>query len=375
MEGMPMCQRERKAHLNEEERVPGPLLRAPRGPDPAEVGIVFPLKPTKDEPDLRPPLYEPRGMCAGPRGLLIADGGNSRILEVVDGTARVLAAGEGVQGKKDEDGFHVDSEDLLRPMDMVACGDVLLVVDTGRCRLLGYTGLSTGKLSAPETVLQPGGRRGKSSPEGLKFPRGICLTKKAIYLVDSWSHRLLRISLPDALEDLGLVASHLDSSIEKVWGGGMPGSGLDQLRFPTDVVVESEAADTGVETLLLSDTGNHRVLRVTYTGKDESPKVEVVCGTGKEGVGSHELNSPACLALGDDGALYVADTDNQRVQRFPSVGAKEGVTVCSSPMPWGLSMAKGALLITDLQSSPLLTPQEAAQQRKADKDEMGSGLD
>merc|ERR1712224_449239 len=206
------------------------------------------------------------------------------------GNARVLAEGAGVLGKRDEDGFHVDSEDLLRPMDMVACGDILLVVDTGRCRLLGYSGLSTGKLSAPETVLQPGGKRGKSSPEGLKFPRGICLTKKAIYLVDSWSHRLLRISLPEDLEDLQLVASHLDSSIEKVFGGGMPGGGLDKMRFPTDVLVESEAAESGAETLLVSDTGNHRVLRVTYTGKDESPKVEVVCGTGKEGVGPHELN-------------------------------------------------------------------------------------
>jgi hypothetical protein len=361
-----MCQRERKAHLGEKEAVAGPLLRAPRGPDPAEVELEFPLKATQQEPDRRPPLYEPRAVCAFPRGQLIADGGNSRILEVVDGRARVLAAGEGLLGKKDEDGFHVDSEDLLHPMDMVACGDVLLVVDTGRCRLLGYSGLSTGKLSQPETVLQPGGRRGKSSPEGLKFPRGICLTKKAVYLVDSWSHRLLRIGLPDSMEDLGLVASDFESSLEKVFGGGMPGGGLDKMRFPTDVLVESEDAETGAETLLVSDTGNHRVLRLTYTGKDAAPKVEVVCGTGIAGVGPHELNSPACLALGDDGALFVADTDNQRVQRFPSVGAKEGVTVCSCPAPWGLSVAKGALLITDLESSALLTV-EAAQQRKADR--------
>jgi hypothetical protein len=311
-------------------------------------------------------------MRPGPRGLLIADGGNSRILEVADGHVRVLAEGAGVQGKKDEDGFHVDSEDLLRPMDMVACGDILLVVDTGRCRLLGYTGLSNGKLSAPETVLQPGGRRGKSSPEGLKFPRGICLTKKAVYLVDSWSHRLLRISLPDALENLADVASHFEGSIETVLGGGMPGGGLDKLRFPTDALVESDAAESGVETLLLSDTGNHRVLRVTYTGKDVSPKVEVVCGTGSSGVGPHEFDSPACLAMDGSGALFVADTDNKRVQRFPTVGAKEGVTVCSSPAPWGLSVANGALHITDLEDPSVLTVGAA---RKADKNERVSGLD
>jgi len=253
----------------------------------------------------------------------------------------------------------------------------LLVVDTGRCRLLGYSGLSTGKLSQPETVLQPGGRRGKSSPEGLKFPRGICLTKKAIYLVDSWSHRLLRISLPDSLEDLGLVQSHLESSIEMVFGGGMPGGGLDKMRFPTDVLVETEALESGADTLLVSDTGNHRVLRLTLTGKDTPPKVEVVCGTGSEGVGPHELNSPAGLALDDDGALFVADTDNKRVQRFEKVGAKEGVTVCSSPAPWGLCATKGALLLADLESPSLLTVGADKQRKadKADKDERVSAMD
>jgi hypothetical protein len=366
-----MVCREQKAHLEQEERVPSKLLQAPLGPDPAEVELEFPVQPTPGEPDRRPQLYDPRALGASPRGLLIADGGNSRILEVVDGNARVLAEGAGVQGKKDEDGFHIDSEDLLRPMDMVACGDILLVVDTGRCRLLGYSGLTTGNLSAPETVLQPGGRRGKSSPEGLKFPRGICLTKKAVYLVDSWSHRLLRVTIPDSLDDLQLVASDFESSLETVFGGGMPGGGLDKMRFPTDVLVESEAAET--ETLLVSDTGNHRVLRITYTGKDTAPKVEVVCGTGKDGVGPHELNSPACLALDDKGALFVADTDNKRVQRFEKVGAKEGVTVCSSPAPWGLTMAKGSLLISDLQSPSLLTL-GAAQQRKADKAEKDGGI-
>jgi len=369
-----MCQRERKAHLEQEERVPGPLLRAPPGPDAAEVELEFPLKETKDDPNRRPPLYEARAVRAGPRGPLIADGGNSRILEVVDGAARILAEGRGLQGTKDEDGFHVDSEDLLRPMDMVAWGDVLLVVDTGRSRLLGYTGLSKGKLSDPETVLQPGGRRGKSSPEGLKFPRSICLTKKALYLVDSWSHRLLRIGLPDAFEDLQALASHLEGSIETVVGGGMPGAGLDKLRFPTDVLVENDAAESGVETLLLSDSGNHRILRVTYTSKDVSPKVEVVCGTGSPGVGPHEFRSPACLALSDDGTLFVADTDNQRVQRFPTVGAKEGETVCSSPAPWGLRVVEGALRFTDLQKPCLLTA-GSPQQRKADKEERGTGLD
>ena len=36
------------------------------------------------------------------------------------------------------------------------------------------------------------------------------------FQVDSWSHRLLRIGLPDAFEDLQALASHLEGSIETV---------------------------------------------------------------------------------------------------------------------------------------------------------------
>jgi hypothetical protein len=276
---------------------------------------------------------------AGPRGLLVADAGRSRILEVLqDGKARAIAQGEGRD----------DGDDLYRPMDMIACGDVLLVVDTGRSRLLAFSGLKQGTLSPPKIVLQPGGARGKSTPEGLKFPRGICATQKALYLVDSWSHRLQRIPLPETFDNLDDVAEHFASSLHTVMGGGMPGNKLTQLRFPTDVLVESEGPEG--ETVLLSDTGNHRVLRIQYV-KDAEAVVEVVCGS--EGVGPANLNSPAGLALAADGTLFVADTDNGRVQRF-AAGAKEGTTVCSSEAPWGLRLDGAVLHITDGVSPTLL---------------------
>jgi sugar lactone lactonase YvrE len=331
-----MCSVEAKEHKEQPEHHVGPLVKAERGPAAEEFGCELPLSPSDQDPNRTLGLRSARAVRPGPRGLLVADAGRSRILEVHDGKARALVTGEGRD----------DGDDLLRPMDMVACGDVLLVVDTGRSRLVACSGLSKGTLSPPKTVLQPGGARGKSSPEGLKFPRGICLTKKAIYLVDSWSHRLRRLALPDSFDDLDAVAEHFASSLHTVMGGGMPGDGLNQLRFPTDVLVESE--DPECETVLLSDTGNHRVLRVTFREKAE---VKVVCGG--EGVGPAHLNSPAGLARAADGTLFVADTDNSRVQRF-APGAKEGTTVCSSDAPWGLRLDGSLLYISDGQCPTLL---------------------
>lgn len=178
------------------------------------------------------------------------------------------------------------------------------------------------------------------------------MTSRAVYLADSWSHRLLRMELPD-LSDLNAAAEHFASSLKTVLGGGMPGSSLTQLRFPTDILLVSEGSEDGTDVLLVSDTGNHRVLRVTYRG-DASPTVAVEYGTGAAGIEAHELASPAGLARATDGTLFVADTDNRRVQRF-SPGATEGTTVCSSAAPWGLALAGSTLLVSDMLTGTLLS--------------------
>lgn len=139
----------------------------------------------------------------------------------------------------------------------------------------------------------------------------------------------------------------------------MPGNGLAQLRFPTDILLVSEGAEDGTgEVLLLSDTGNHRVLRITYNGPELEPDVDVVLGTGAAGIAASELASPAGLARLPDGTVFVADSDNRRVQRF-APGAKEAETLCSSPAPWGLALDGKRLLVADFFADSLLSKEVA----------------
>lgn len=339
--------RARKLDAEEENtKMAVPLMRAELGPDADTVSVA--MKGAEQGEETGGVFREARAVRIVDGRTFVVDAGHHRILEVKGGAARVLVAGEGRD----------DGEDLLRPNDVLPCGDVLVLLDTGRCRLTACTGLQSGKLSEPKLLLQPGGPRGKSSPEGLKFPRSVAATPRAIYIADSWSHRLLRMNRPD-FADLSAAAEQLAASMKPVLGGGMPGAGLSQLRFPTDVVVVSEGSEDGIgEVLLVSDSGNHRVLRVTYNGPDLEPDVEMLCGTGSAGIAPHELASPSGLARLADGTLFVADTDNRRVQRF-APGAKDAVTVCSSPAPWGLAVDGARLLVTDLLGDTLLSKEVA----------------
>ena len=70
-------------------------------------------------------------------------------------------------------------------------------------------------------------------------------------------------------------------------------------------------------TRYVADTGNHRIRRIEPDGPIGS-----VAGTGAggdlEGDGTpagSQLLRPSGLALGADGALYVADTGNDRIRR------------------------------------------------------------
>jgi len=75
------------------------------------------------------------------------------------------------------------------------------------------------------------------------------------------------------------------------------------------------AIDPDDDTLYVSDTDNHRVLRI-----DPSGAVRVVAGTGKAGRGGNgpatsiALSSPRGLVLDDDKRLYVADGNNDLVR-------------------------------------------------------------
>lgn len=131
-------------------------------------------------------------------------------------------------------------------------------------------------------------------------------------------------------------------TLQLIAGTGSAGSDGDgglavaaSLNVPTNVVAQADG------TVYVSESAGHRVRRITPDGI-----IETLAGTGTAGFSGDngpadlaQLDSPAGLAVGSDGSVYVADRGNRRVRRIDPAGmittvAGDGAP-CSATEPCG----------------------------------------
>ena len=139
----------------------------------------------------------------------------------------------------------------------------------------------------------------------LRGPGGVAVTSDGrVVITDTWNDRVL------------LVATD-GKSIATLAGTGEPGAHLDannptntQLRGPVGVAV------TGDGRVVITDTENHRVLMVAADGQS----ISTLAGTGQPGVQldannptNTQLNRPVGVAVTGDGRVVITDTGNNRV--------------------------------------------------------------
>lgn len=166
--------------------------------------------------------------------------------------------------------------------------------------------------------------------DGLSFPIGLALDgSSGLYVADRNNSRILYYSGgtdDDAFRVYGQL-SDLSSYTQNYDGAG--GSGLpsaDSLNFPVAIALEAD------EGLYVTDRENHRVLYFTDDGDAEADRVYGHGGSftsgapnddgaGTEGSPSADsLFQPPSVALDQQGGLYVADRDNNRVLYFADDG-------------------------------------------------------
>lgn len=146
----------------------------------------------------------------------------------------------------------------------------------------------------------------------------------SLYVADSRNHRIRCISP--------------DRKVTTIAGGGTPdGAGgradgaaeAARFRFPSGVAVLPDGS------LLIADTGNHRICRLT------DGQVTTVAGgdAGKaDGVGARaRFRSPGPITVDDNGITWIADLGNGAVRRMDAAG------VVSTPeaVPGGVTAALG----------------------------------
>ncbi|CAF4225900.1 unnamed protein product, partial [Rotaria sordida] len=100
-----------------------------------------------------------------------------------------------------------------------------------------------------------------------------------------------------------------DTNGQVVAGGNGRGNRLDQLNYPSDVLIDKET-----DSLIICDWGNRRVVR--WSRRSGTTQGEIL------------INNISCLELAMDNQryLYISDTNKHEVRRY-QIGDKNGTIV------------------------------------------------
>ena len=166
-------------------------------------------------------------------------------------------------------------------------------------------------------------------PASVNFPYQMAIDYSsapfALYLSDTANHRVL--GWKDSAHfrngdpaDLVIGQPNLRTAVANVDTQGSPNPSRTSLSGPAGIAVNPNDG-----TLYVADSGNNRVLRyprpVNQSGRI-SPDVVIgqvdFTSALSAAVNATSLNAPAGLALGSNGDLFVADSGNNRVLEFPA---------------------------------------------------------
>jgi len=323
-----------------------------------------------------PLLDQPNGLVVDAAGALyISDLGTHRVLKLDGRGVLIPVAGTGAAGFNG-DSIPATKARLNAPHDLAfdASGN-LLIADTYNHRVRRID--RQGRISTVAGIGRDGhtGDGGPAVKAALNNPQGIAVGRDgSLYIADTFNHVVRRvdpqgtittfigteaglsgdggpaaraqISLPVAVAPAPDGSVYLSDSgnnrirrvtpsgvMETVLGTG-PGTGTAGAGFAGDggpvgkakIFAPADLKLSAAGDLFLSDTGNHRVRRIS------NGLIATIAGSGPGGFGGDggsalaaALNSPQKLALAPDGSIYLADRANHRVRRIDAAGRIETV--------------------------------------------------
>ncbi|WP_207387496.1 protein kinase domain-containing protein [Protofrankia symbiont of Coriaria myrtifolia] len=222
----------------------------------------------------------------------------------------ITVAGTGVAGFSGDNG-PATAADLSKPDDpLVDNTGAVYFTDTGnnRIRRIGADGIIT-------TVAGTGtygfsGDNGPAAQAHFATPTDVARDRAGnLYIADTDNNRIRRINV------VGTVTTVAGTGTPGYSGDGGPATAA-QLAKPTSVLVDADG------TLYIADTGNHRIRRI-----GTNDVITTVAGSGTSGYSGDggpataaQLARPGGLAADTAGNLYIADNANNRIRRVSSDG-------------------------------------------------------
>ena len=301
-------------------------------------------------------LNEPKSLALGANGMLYLADAENHVIRKVDLSSGLIMT---VAGRPETDtgtsepvraqAPAEDEDPLADPPTDKAEKFVQLSDVSGTVRYVVGTGKS-GRF---------GGDGGPATQAALNFPGAVAVDGHGnLYIADTMNHRVRKV---DAAT--GTISTIAGTGQHRWSGDGGPATAA-ALNEPAALAVD----DRG--NLYIADQSNNRVRKVDLN----TGLISTVAGTGETGytgdgmpAAEAGISGPSGLAIGPDGALYIADTFSGRIRRIdPETGvistvAGDGGEYRFSGMPnefstslsrpYGIALdAAGNLLITDSDS-------------------------
>ena len=183
--------------------------------------------------------------------------------------------------------------------------DILYIADSWNDRIVLIASNST-------TAIRVIGRGSSTNMLTFNGPNDVFVTQNAIYVMDTGNYRVQR---------------WLRNFSDPVTVAGLSGVEGDS----TNMIALSDSYNLFVDkhsTLFVTDYGNHRVMMFPWNSKSGTSGV-MVAGRGIQGAHAHQLDGPSGIFVADDRSLYIADTNNHRIQKW-TIGGTYGLTVAGT---------------------------------------------
>ncbi|MCP1310834.1 fibronectin type III domain-containing protein [Paenibacillus tyrfis] len=234
------------------------------------------------------------GAFSRPSGLTVDGSGNLYVADTSNNRIQKLTAATGMWSEwgKGSGAFGTSLGEFSNPTSVAVdrSGNVY-VADRENHRVQKLT-VATGVWSEWKSG---DGRSGSGLGE-FKNPNGVAVDSSGnVYVADTGNHRIQKLTAATG------VWSEWKSS------GGGSGSGLGEFSGPARVSVDSS------DNVYVADTGNHRIQKLTAATGVWS---EWKRSGGGSGSGLGEFSNPSEVAIDGSGNIYVADAGNHRIQKL-----------------------------------------------------------
>ncbi|OGQ13813.1 MAG: hypothetical protein A3B70_03965 [Deltaproteobacteria bacterium RIFCSPHIGHO2_02_FULL_40_11] len=291
-------------------------------------------------------LFSPKAVHFDGTKLFVADSSNNRVLIWNSAPTSNKQNADVVIGQTDKlgntanQGGATGQSTLSNPTAVFSNGTRLFIADTGNNRILIFDTIPTSDNANADRVVghatfteneanRLDGDTAGVRADTLNGPTGVYYNGDKLFISDTQNYRVLIFnSLPGTNSG---SADVVVGQVDKVTASTSRPLAANSLKKPSGIFAESPA-DAGVPRLIVSDTGNNRVLIFNSIPDSDNTSANTVIGqtgltAGGSGTSSSKLSAPEGISH-DEGTeqFLIADRGNNRVLIYDSLPGSSGAS-------------------------------------------------